>query len=506
MGKLDAADTAVSVRERCRLRQLVLFLISAAVACAHVGSPDVFYEGNAGPYRLLVTIRPPAVIPGVAEVEVRSTSNEVREVRVVPLPLRGPGAKFAPTADIAQRSKDDPQFYTGTLWMMGFGSWQVRVRAEGSQGSGEMSVPVPALATRTATMQKEMGAGLFGLMLFLLVGIVSIVGAGGREAQLEPGVQPAERNRKRAAFVMVVTLVVVCGGVYLGDKWWNSEANNYAQNTYKPVQMTATIENGGKLVLHLGDTGDTGIFRRNNKLDDLIPDHGHLMHMYVVSAPAMDRVWHLHPEQAQAGTFQMNLPAMPAGRYRLFADIVHTSGIPETGTAEIEIPQIAPGASPGPDDAAGEAPPVGQADLNRTVSPLSGGYRMVWLREQAPMRAKRTELFRFRVEDVAGKPAGEMELYMGMPGHAAFVRDDFQVFAHVHPSGSAPMAAVSMAAAQVSGGDAGGMAGMHAMHSEGMPAEVSFPWGFPQPGSYRIFVQVKRAGKVETGVFDTRVE
>jgi hypothetical protein len=46
---------------------------------------------------------------------------------------------------------------------------------------------------------------------------------------------------------------------------------------------------------------------------------------------------------------------------------------------------------------------------------------------------------------------------------------------------------------------------MHAMHS-GMPAEVSFPWGFPQPGGYRIFVQVKRAGKVETGIFDTRVE
>lgn len=125
------------------------------------------------------------------------------------------------------------------------------------------------------------------------------------------------------------------------------------------------------------------------------------------------------------------------------------------------------------------------------------------------MRAKRTELFHFRVEDADGKPAPDMELYMGMPGHAAFVRDDFQVFAHVHPSGSAPMAAVSMAAAQVSGGDAGGMAGMagmHAMHSGGMPAEVSFPWGFPQPGSYRIFVQVKRAGQVETGIFDTRVE
>ena len=482
------------------MRQLLLLFFTSAIAFAHVGSPDVFYEGNAGPYRLLVTIRPPVVIPGVAEVEVRSTSNDVREVRVVPLPLRGPGAKFAPTPDVAQPSKDDPQFYTGSLWMMAFGSWQVRVRAEGAQGSGEMSIPVPALATRTATMQKGLGAGLFVLMLFLMVGIVSIVGAGAREAQLEPGVQPAERNRKRAMFVMAVTLVLVIGAVYLGDKWWGSEANNYAQNTYKPVQMTATVENGGKLVLHLEDTG----FFRRNKLDDLVPDHGHLMHMYVISAPAMDRVWHLHPDQSEPGTFQMNLPAMPGGRYRLFADIVHASGIPETGTAEIEIPQIAPGAASGPDDAAGAGSAVAQADSNRTVSPLSGGYRMVWVRESAPLKTRRTDLFRFRVEDAEGKPAGDMELYMGMPGHAAFVRDDFQVFAHIHPSGSAPMAALSLAAAQVSGGDS--MAAMHAMHSTGMPAEVSFPWGFPQPGSYRIFVQLKRAGKVETGIFDTRVE
>jgi hypothetical protein len=35
--------------------------------------------------------------------------------------------------------------------------------------------------------------------------------------------------------------------------------------------------------------------------------------------------------------------------------------------------------------------------------------------------------------------------------------------------------------------------------------EVSFPYGFPKAGQYRMFVQIKRAGRVETGVFDTQV-
>ena len=37
---------------------------------AHVGSPDVALEGTAGPYRVLVSVKPPDVIPGTAQVTV----------------------------------------------------------------------------------------------------------------------------------------------------------------------------------------------------------------------------------------------------------------------------------------------------------------------------------------------------------------------------------------------------------------------------------------------------
>jgi hypothetical protein len=37
------------------------------------------------------------------------------------------------------------------------------------------------------------------------------------------------------------------------------------------------------------------------------------------------------------------------------------------------------------------------------------------------------------------------------------------------------------------------------------PTEVSFPYGFPKAGEYRLFVQMKRGGTIETGVFDTQV-
>jgi hypothetical protein len=483
VGRLDAADPAVSLNAKL----LLLFLALAAAAPAHVGSPDVFYEGSAGPYRLFVTVRPPFVIPGVAEIEIRSASEDVREVHIVPLRLTGPGARLAPTPDVARRSKQDPQFYTGTLWIMQGGSWQVRVEADGARGKGSLSVPVPALAQGTKQMQKGLGALLVALMLVLALGVVSIAGASAREVRLEPGQKPGPADIRRGRVVMAATAALVALILYAGNRWWNLDAGDYRRNVYKPIQMSAEIQPEGQLHLRLRAEW----FLR---VDNLIPDHGHLMHLFVIRLPEMDRFWHLHPEQIGSGMFAQDLPALPAGHYQMFADIVHEGGLPETLVAQADFPQLV-GKPLAGDDSGGEAPPLSQID--GSVFALPDGGRMIWERDQAPLRARQPAWFRFRVENAGGKPVQDLELYMGMQGHAAFVKTDRSVFAHIHPSGSAPMAAIALA----NGPDP------HASHamSASLPAVVSFPYGFPNPGEYRIFVQIKRAGRVETGVFDAKV-
>jgi hypothetical protein len=467
------------------MRALALLILSASILAAHVGSPDVFYEGKAGSYSAIVTIRPPNVIPGVAEVEIRFPNDDLREVRIVPLPLVGVGADHPPTPDVAKQSKEDPHFYTGSVWLMAFGSYQVRIEADGAQGTGRLSVPIPAVALQVKTMDRPLGLALFTVMLFLLAGIVTIVGAGVREATLKPGVASAPENRRAGRVVMIITAVALSAILFLGYRWWNSDESSYMGRVYKPLALTPALD-GPKLSLAITDPG----WMRFRKTDDFMPDHGHLMHLFLIRMPAMDRMWHLHPEAQPNGTFGLDLPGIPAGHYKLFADVVHESGFPETLVAEMDLPSV-DGRELSGDDATGQGPPVSNAE--RTTSSMRDGYRMIWLRDNTPIKTRQLTQFTFRIEDEKGQPATRMQLYMGMPGHAEFIRSDASVFAHVHPDGSVPMASLMLTRLPM-------------QHQSGeIPPIISFPYGFPKSGHYRIFVQVQRAGHPETGMFDINI-
>lgn len=489
-------ETPMVTAHRTKITRRILLLLAAVAICAdaHVGSPDIFLEASAGPYPMFVTIRPPSVIPGVAEIEIRSASPGIREIHITPIPMVGEAAKHPPTPDVMQRSGQDPQFFTGSVWIMASGSWQVRIQAAGAQGAGQLSVPLPAIATGIKPMQTAIGAGLFLMMIVLALGLVSIVGAGAREAQLGPGSAPDGSSKLRARILMAATAAFVVFVLWAGNHWWASEANGYAGYIYKPLGMSIDIQppdthQSARLVLTLKVT-DWKVYR---SLNDLVPDHGHLMHLYVIGEPDANRVWHLHPEMTSSGVFSQVLPPMPAGRYKLYGDVVHRSGFPETAVAEMDVPVSIAGAPLTGDDAAGV----------RGESP--DGARIVWDRDSsAPLRARKTGIFRFKLIGRDGNPVPDEELYMGMLGHAAFVKNDGTVFAHIHPSGSVPMAALMSANPSME--DHGTRMMMNQEPMNGLPAEADFPYAFPTPGDYRIIVNMKHAGVIETGIFDATVQ
>lgn len=477
-------------------------------AQAHLNSPDLFHEGMAGPYRLLVTIRPPEVIPGVAAIEVLAPSPDLGRVTLVPMPLRGPGAISPPLADVAARDPSDGRRFQGKLWLMAPGAWQVRVHAEGPLGSGDLAVPVVALAMRTKKMQWGLGAVLLALLAFLVAGMIGIIGASVRDADLAEGTVPDARRQRKARGAQAVTALVLAAAIAGGFSWWGDEASLYGRLVYKPISLAAAVIDGRTLDLTLTDPG----WLPSRKLDDLSPDHGHRMHLFVVSVPGLDVLAHLHPTETAPRHFAQLLPPLRAGVYQLFADIVHANGLAETATTTLTV--IGSGSSaPSGDDAVGTgaaiAPMRADEATANPVATLADGTRVTWLRERdgtaanaiAPLVAGRASWFRFRVEERDGAPARDVVPYMGMAGHAVFLSHDRSVFAHVHPTGSVPMAALALVD-KAAGADP--HAGHH-MAPDPLPPEIAFPYACPRAGDYRIFVQFRRDDVIETAIFDAEV-
>jgi hypothetical protein len=470
-----------------------LLALGAAVE-AHVGSPDAVQDGQAGPYHLLVTIRPPEVIPGIAQVEIRALDGDVARISVVPLPLRGPGASSPPVADVARPRPDDPRVYDSAIWLMQTGAWQIRVAADGARGAGVMAVPIPALARTVRPMPGFLALLLFALMALLVAGAIAIMGAGLRESDLAPGAVPDDRRIARGRTAMAVTAAILALAIVGGRRWWNGEAGMYRRLIYKPMRVSVAQPTSGGLELTLSDPG----WLRWRHTDDLIPDHGHLMHLFLVRAPGLDAIAHLHPRRTAEATFAQATPPLPSGSYRLFGDIVHQTGLDETVTATLDLAS-APGDRIGaldPDDATALIPRAATV-YAPSFTFADGSGRLRWLDARAP-HAGETIALAFAVEAPDGRPASRLEPYMGMAGHAMIVARDFTVFAHVHPTGSVPMAAMAL----VEG--AGVVDHAHHLGMTFAP-RVQFPVVFPRAGDYRLFVQIKRNERVETAAFDLSV-
>lgn len=445
------------------MKRLFLLLLLPAALQAHVGSPNVFFDGQAGPHAVRVIVRPPEVVPGVAEITVRLKEGTAETVTVQPVYYRT-GIEGAPPADVASPVPGAPGLYAAQLWLMTQGSYTVRVQV----GDGVALVPVVTAPTRLKGMQRGMGVMLAALGIFLFAGAVTIVGAAVRESVLAPGEAPDDRRQLRARVVAVLAGVLLALVLIGGKSWWDSVEAEERESLYRPFEVEASVR-GRVLALNIRDT-------RSREWTPLIPDHGKLMHLFLVREPGLDAFAHLHPvPKGSQERFEVALPALPAGRYRVYGDVVHETGFPQTLTDVVEIPAIPEGPATDPDDS----------------WHLEGSGGLRWL--ETPLVAGREVDLRFEAKV-------PLEPYMGMMGHAVITRPDGEVFVHLHPVGSFSMASQQAFERKL------GVAAAHAHHGHHPSSVVSFPYEFPRPGRYRIWVQVKSGGKIVTGAFDAEVQ
>ena len=480
----------------------LLTLLSPAVSAAHVGSPDVVFEGSAGQFPVRVIVRPPQVVPGLAEVIVRVLGGNATRVLIQPVYWRA-GSTGAPSPDEAKRVAGSRDTYTGQLWLMARGAYSVYVTVEGATGRGTVSVPVMSVATGRLRMSAGLGVLLAALGVVLLAGLGSIAYAAAGEGVVAPGKPMDRTGRRRARIVVAGAAALMAVALVGGAKWWRAVDADYATHMFRPLATHATVvRDGATPVLHFTVVDEAG---KALPLDPLLPEHGKLMHLFVIDSVRMQAFAHLHPVFDDTATFTTPLPPLPLGRYRLYGDIAFESGQTRTITGVVTLDGSGTSSLGDADDAWTTASGTMRHGATAAVVRLEDGSSMEWLGDSAAIRPGVPATLHFRVRDPSGAPA-QLEPYMGMNAHAVIVRIDGSVFIHLHPMGTVSPAAQEAFALR----DAGDTTttgrlrpARAAMSADAMPlaSDFSIPYEFPRAGTYRIWVQVRRASRVLTGVF-----
>ena len=312
--------------------------------------------------------------------------------------------------------------------------------------------------------------------------MVTIIGAAVREGTLPPGELPSSANRSRARLAMIATSLGLALILFGGWRWWHAEDAKYRRNIFKPLASKAEVASSSvppKVVftvtdsdwVHRGDSTRAIIRRPRTIWSALVEDHGKLMHLFLIRDD-MGAFAHLHPTTGDSVAFESNLPPVPPGKYRVFSDIVVESGYAQTMVTTL------------------------------TVSDSTNA-------DAAKLRLTDPDDSWFEVRNADGTPA-TLEPYMGMAGHAVVAKDDGSVFVHLHPMGTISMASQMTFALRQPGDTISGKLGKRlsaAEHSamNARPAvtgSVGFPYAFPKPGKYRMWVQVRKEGRILTGAFD----
>jgi hypothetical protein len=487
---------------RSFLVRLFLLLCCAITSRAHIGTQTVFYEGDAGRYQVRVFIQPPPVVPGRAQVQVRIHNGVPQKVSVLPVRWDA-GRKGAPPPDLAVPVKGEPDLFSTELWIMDFGAYSVFVDIEGSLGKGSAIVPFNSISTRRLEMPRWEAIAFLVAGTALVLFLINIIGAAARESVLAPSLAPDALRRRRGRYGMVLGCFFVGALLWKGNAWWAAVDEHFQKSRlYKTVEAPTRLENIlGESLLVLTLPNDDENWRDHTPL---VADHGKLMHLFLISDNGMNAFAHLHPaRQARGNSFETDLPPLPDGNYSVFADINHESGLTETLISRVTVTNTAASTRSefDRDDSTwflSHDLAIG-SDVRRGLILANGAT----LRATAPLTAiaGREAILKFEAQARDGNPL-PIEPYLGMWSHAVIFSHDRSVFTHLHPAGTISLASQELFARRERGESLRKPIDVICGRPE---RELAFPYLFPNPGKYRIWVQIKSSGQVLTGAYDIEV-
>jgi len=485
-----------------RLSAIALVLAIAVVTSAHVGSPDAFFDGTAGPYKIHVRVSPPSVVPGLASIYVRTDEADVTAITARPVFWRA-GLQGAPRGD-SLRVVVAHGLFSGQLWLMSRGSYSIHLDVDGARGKHTAVVPVMAMATGRLGLSTPLIVVLAALGLLLLGGLVAIVRAAASDSLVDPSEEPDQIARRRGSLGAAIAVPVLLLIVFGGARWWRAEDQAYSNTMYRPLRAAATVlTDGDAIVLRLAilDTAPERLLTA-----PIMPDHGKLMHLFLVKESSMSAFAHLHPVRERENLFMTDLPALPAGRYFVYGDVVLETGAEYTVTTKVDVPPALYDRTQDPDDS-WDTDSFGVPARAGSLSHLNDNIDLQWDGRDSLVAGRDVELS-FSARNKLGVVV-PVQPYLGLVAHAVVMKDDGTVFAHLHPSGTATMAARQAFDQRIAGDtlDNGRLKPMKMNMKEPatLPGQFSFPYAFPSPGRYRMWVQTKLDNKVETADYEVIV-
>ena len=224
---------------------------------------------------------------------------------------------------------------------------------------------------------------------------------------------------------------------------------------------------------------------KNAVVKDLQVVHEKPMHLLIVSKD-LSEFYHVHPEPSADGSYRVQHTFPNGGDYKFYADftppnakqVVERIDVKVSGTERTKVALVA------------------DTKLEKSVDGVK-----VTMKPSAKIEAGQELTLDFAVFDAkTGKPATDLQNYLGELAHFVIISEDLVDFVHAHPMAKGEKMDGMKMDGDMKEKDHNADGHSHGADSKkaNQPSayEVSAHTAFPRPGLYKLWAQFQRGGKV----------